>query len=170
MADIALVLADDGLSADLAIANGDLVMDDGLDTAVLISLFTDRRADSDDPIDTRDPFGARGWAGDLLGLPGDRIGSRLWLLERATLPTDARFGGALTAAMVQQYAVEALAWMIEDGVASSVTPKAWVPKGAGLGPSEAVQLVNWIAQGTKTPRQVEVRVGGAGREGRLTCL
>jgi phage gp46-like protein len=150
MSDIALVLSSDGLSADLAVENGDLVMDDGLDTAALISLFTDRRADADDPVDPRDPFGARGWAGDLLAQSGDRIGSRLWLLERATLPTDVRFGGALTAAMVQQYAAEALAWMIEDGVAASVTPKAWVPKSSTFGPSEAIALLNAIAQGTKT--------------------
>jgi phage gp46-like protein len=151
MSDIALVLSTDSLSADIAIENGDLVMDGGLDTAALISLFTDRRADTDDPVDSRDPFAGRGWAGDLLAPPGDRIGSRLWLLERATLPTDARFGGALTAAMVQQYAAEALAWMLEDGVAASVLPIATVlPPGPISRVSEAIQLVNAIAQGTRT--------------------
>ena len=153
MTDAALVLSADGLSADLAIENGDLFTDDGLDTAALISLFTDRRAEEDDVIDPLDRNqDRRGWAGDLVGLPGDRIGSRLWLLQRATLPTDTRFGGVPTALLVQQYAAEALAWMLEDGVASSVTPKAWVPNGAlgSFGPAEAIKLLNSIAQGTNT--------------------
>lgn len=113
--DIALNLATDGsLLADWAIAAGDLARDEGLRTAVAVSLLTDRLAEADDEI----PDGTtdrRGWWGDL-PLPGaaqDRIGSRLWLLarEKRTPATLVRAEG---------YAAEALAWLTEDGIAAAV--------------------------------------------------
>ena len=51
----------------------------GLRSAVLISLFTDRRAEPGDVPEGEDP---RGWWADVLGEEGDRIGSRLWLIDR----------------------------------------------------------------------------------------
>lgn len=76
-----------------------------LDTAVLISLFTDREARPDDviPDGTTDP---RGWWGDNAVHP---IGSRLWLLDRSKKTQD-------TLAQAQDYVVEALQWLIDDGV------------------------------------------------------
>jgi phage gp46-like protein len=79
--------------------------------AVIISLFTWRRARPDDdlPGDLR-----MGWWGDSVPeIPNDRIGSRLWLLSRAKLT-------AGTVARAKEYAEEALAWLVEDGVASRV--------------------------------------------------
>jgi phage gp46-like protein len=55
---------------------------------------------------------------------GDQIGSKLWLLkrEKRTLETLNR---------AEEYAVEALQWMIEDGVADSVEASAsWNTDGA----------------------------------------
>src|SRR5579859_1817812 len=115
--DFATVLAPD-LTFDWAIVNGDLAIDDGLDTAVAISLWSDRLANADDEI----PDGSadrRGWWGDAYlpvlstGQP-DRIGSRLWLLARAlqTLETQQH---------AQAYVREALQWMVDDGVVASVT-------------------------------------------------
>lgn len=104
--------------ADMAVAAGDLVMDSGLGTAVIISLGTDRLAAADDEI----PDGTanrRGWWGDMPIDPGtalarpDAIGSRLWLLRRA-LATPA------TQRRAEAYAREALAWMLEDGVAGRI--------------------------------------------------
>lgn len=80
--------------------------------AVIISLFTWRRARPDDdlPGDLR-----MGWWGDSVPeIPNDRIGSRLWLLSRAKLT-------AGTVARAKEYAEEALAWLVEDGVAARVT-------------------------------------------------
>lgn len=113
--DIALELAGDGsLVADWAVAGGDIRQDQGLRTAVAISLLTDRTAAPDD--DLPDGTGdRRGWWGDM-PLPGaapDPIGSRLWLLARAK-----RTAETLTRA--EGYAAEALAWLVEDGVAAAV--------------------------------------------------
>jgi phage gp46-like protein len=106
-------------AGDFAIAGGDLAMDETLDTAVLVSLFTDRVADPGDtlPPGSTDP---RGWWGDTAFLqqqgdnPPDLIGSKLWL----------RVNGLLTQANLNQMGqdvLQALQWMIEDGVAQSVT-------------------------------------------------
>jgi phage gp46-like protein len=104
--------------ADIAVAKGDLVRDDGLRTAVLISLFTDALARPDDEI----PDGTddrRGWWGNLPieGEPADPIGSRLWLLARAKRTEETR-------RRAQTYAQDALAWMVADGVAAAVTVAA----------------------------------------------
>ena len=83
--------------------------------AVIISLFTWRRAKADDdlPGDQR-----MGWWGDnFASVPGDQIGSRLWLLARAKLLPD-------TLARAKEYAEEALAWLGQDGVAARVEVQA----------------------------------------------
>jgi phage gp46-like protein len=93
----------------------DLEKDSGLETAVIISLFTDRRARDDDVLPDSNNPDRRGWWGDL-GSPivkGDQIGSRLWLLNREkTLES--------VLARAQEYAKEALQWLIDDEVAVKV--------------------------------------------------
>lgn len=100
---------------DLAIDEGDLATDEGLETSVILSLFTDRRALEEDrlPDGTTD---RRGWWADAYA---DRpIGSRLWLLYREkTLDEVLR--------RARTYAEEALAWMVEDGLAKRVAVEAW---------------------------------------------
>jgi phage gp46-like protein len=99
--------------ADLVMTGADLLVDDGLETAVIISMFTDRRANDDDVLPQ--PGGdLRGWWGDsYAAIAGDKIGSRRWLLERAkALPS--------VYAEVQVYDQESLQWLIDDGVVSSV--------------------------------------------------
>ena len=79
--------------------------------AVIVSLFTWRRANPDDdlPADLR-----MGWWGDSFPtIPNDRIGSRLWLLSRSTLTPE-------TVAKAKEYAQEALQGLIDDGVAARV--------------------------------------------------
>lgn len=74
--------------------------------AVVISLFTWRRAATDDPVDDDERFG---WWGDSYPtLADDRIGSRLWLLRRVKLTAD-------TQRDAEFYAREALQWMLDDG-------------------------------------------------------
>ena len=74
--------------------------------AVVISLFTWRRAATDDPLDDEERYG---WWGDSYpGTADDRIGSRLWLLRRVKLTLDTRRDAEF-------YAREALAWLIDDG-------------------------------------------------------
>jgi phage gp46-like protein len=112
MTDLALHFDNDAWSADLAILNGNLAADDGLRTAVIISLFTDRRALDDDVLPVGDD--RRGWWGDCANDdPNDRIGSRRWLLVREKA-TDA------VATRARDYDREALAWLVTDGIAASV--------------------------------------------------
>lgn len=83
--------------------------------AVIVSLFTWRRANPDDelPADMR-----MGWWGDTFAtVANDRIGSRLWLLSRSTLTPE-------TVARAKEYAEEALQWLIDDGVAARVDVQA----------------------------------------------
>jgi phage gp46-like protein len=118
--DIALFWNGTEHSADIAVAAGDLVMDSDLQTAVLISLFTDRRAEDDDILP--DEFSSRrGWWGDALDVNGvqRRIASRLWLLGREKQLTE-------VVARAKEYAEESLAWLVEDGVATAVTVDARV--------------------------------------------
>jgi len=131
MADVLINVTESG--ADLLAASGDLQLDLGLETAVLSSLYTDRRAlDSDEIPVLGDP---RGYWGDT---PTDRWGSRLWLLDRSKRIQD-------TLTLAQQYAQEALAWLLSDGIA------AMVSVGAEWGPSGELQISVTITRST-TPR------------------
>ncbi|MGV8870620.1 MAG: phage GP46 family protein [Janthinobacterium svalbardensis] len=123
MADIRTVIiigADSFPVIDYAMNGLLLADDDGLATAVIISLWTDRQANADDAL----PAGSdrRGWWGDELSSPlGDKIGSRLWLNDNAK---------QLASVLVQDraYAIEALQWLIDDGVASAVDVVASNPR------------------------------------------
>ena len=99
------------------IENGDFVADDGLETAVIISLFTDARV-SDEQL----PAGQtskKGWWGDKFsGVDQDKIGSRLWTLRREKRTTE-------VLRKHEDYSIEALNWMKEDGVADSITAEAF---------------------------------------------
>lgn len=107
--------------ADLALDPLGLAPDGGLETAVILSLFSDARAAADDvlPGPGADP---RGWWGDLLPLAtGYRLGSKLWLLAREKqLP--------VVLERARAYAVEALSWLVTSGAASRVDVTASNPR------------------------------------------
>ncbi|WP_408596563.1 phage GP46 family protein [Pseudomonas sp. PLMAX] len=112
MADAAMVMTESG--GELLLSGFDLARDDGLQTAVIISLFTDRRASPEQiPVELpQDDL--RGYWGDVANdTPSDQTGSLLWLLAREKqLPQ--------ILGRAQQYCREALAWMVEDLVATRV--------------------------------------------------
>lgn len=113
----------DLLAGDIRQVGADLEGDPGLKTAVIVSLFTDARAASDDELPPGETD-RRGWWGDLLaGGDGDRIGSRFWLLAREKqLPE--------VLAKAEEYAAEALQWLVDDGIAKAVEVSAeWVRRG-----------------------------------------
>jgi len=113
------------LSGDLALDGPDLATDAGLETAVLISLFTDARAGADDALPAESSEGRRGWWGDAVPMiEGHRLGSRLWLLEREKITVE-------TLRRAEEYGREALAWMLEAGIASRIEALAEV-QGARL--------------------------------------
>jgi phage gp46-like protein len=114
MTDIALAWNNDLQCADIALDGLDLQQDGGLNTAIIISLFTDRRANPDDRLPDASA-NRRGWWGDAAATtPGALIGSRLWLLERSKITPE-------TLRLAQEYAEEALAWLLADKVAASLT-------------------------------------------------
>lgn len=91
------------------------VPDEPLMRAVIVSLFTWRRANPDDELPSTDLMG---WWGDSYAdVQGDRIGSRLWLLSRAVLTAD-------TVRRAEEYVREALQWLLDDQVASSLQVSA----------------------------------------------
>ena len=94
--------------------NGDLEADDGLETATIISLYSDRRV-TDTSLLPPNTNSVRGWWGDEFNrFEGDQYGSRLWLLER-NKATDS------TLVVAEQYILEATNWMRRDGVAESIS-------------------------------------------------
>lgn len=111
MTDIKLTWDNDNGVADMSITDSDFTKEAGLETAVLISLFTDRRADVDDDLD--DVNDRRGWWGDALETDGDKTGSRLWLLYRQKITTK-------ILAKVKEYIEECLQWMLDDGVVADI--------------------------------------------------
>ncbi len=108
MSDIKIVWRD--LGGSIAIENADLLADESLQTAVIISLFTDRLANADDALP--DDLGRRGWWADSFA-DNDRIGSRLWLLSREKVISE-------VLQRAREYALEALQWLLDDGIASAV--------------------------------------------------
>lgn len=118
MSDLALQFADFG--GDLVMQGADLAADDGLRTATIISLFSDRRAGNDDELPPGDED-RRGWWGDAYpDTEGDLLGSRLWLLRR-----EKQIDVVLVKA--RQYGREALQWLIDDGVAREIDVQASFP-------------------------------------------
>lgn len=109
---------------DISVNVDDLATDEGLRTAVIISLFTDRRVETDEL--SPEDKSRRGWFGDLYADPvGDLIGSRLWLLKRAKASDETRN-------LAEDYAQEALQWLIDDGVADSIDVSAAFDKNKAL--------------------------------------
>ena len=106
------------MMGDLGVLTGDLLTDEGLETAVLISLYTDKRASDDDPLLDDRNQDKRGWWGDMVEpfVEGVEIGSRLWLLSREKTSTNIY-------EKVRRYVDEALHWLLEDGVATKIETK-----------------------------------------------
>ena len=110
--DIALTFNTLTLTSDINLIRGDLESEKDLATAVILSLFSDRRARSDDPLEPNES--KRGWWGDTYAeINNDQFGSRLWLLRREKV-----LEKVLTRA--QQYAQESLQWLIDDRVAEKI--------------------------------------------------
>ena len=138
MSNLALTWNSDEGCADLCFADGGLVLDDGLSSVVLASLLTDSRADVVElPEDEND---RRGWWGDALS-DGD-WGSPLWTLRRAKTLTE-------TLRKAEDYARQALAWMIEDGIVASLDATATRIDGVGSGATLALSIVLYKPDGTR---------------------
>ncbi|RDU99237.1 phage GP46 family protein [Trinickia dinghuensis] len=145
MSDFKIVWDAANARGDWQVLAGDIATGDDLETALLLSLFTDREAAPDDEI----PDGSgdrRGWWGDDdSGDDTGPTGSRLWLLSRRKSPTDKTLTDAY------DYVVEAIQWLIDTGVVGSfMVVTQWVkPDMLGISitayqPNDAaMQSYNW---------------------------
>lgn len=87
-------------------------LEEGLRTAIILSLFIDQRVESDELEPGQEN---RGWWGDLFeDIP---FGSKLWLLEREKVTNEVLI-------RYEQYVREALQWLIDDSIADSLSVNA----------------------------------------------
>ncbi|EEE2001889.1 hypothetical protein CI266_002187 [Salmonella enterica subsp. enterica serovar Kotte] len=103
---------------ELVIVDGDLLADVSVNTAIILSYFTDRRAEPGDEL----PGGGvdrRGWWGD--SFRNEPIGSRLWLLSREKSLPDVLNRAAA-------YARESVQWLINDGYVKKIVVTASSPE------------------------------------------
>lgn len=91
-------------------ADGDILTADQLDTAILMSLFCERRAAASEMVA---PEYRRGWIGNEGNADGFEIGSKLWLYEQARITRSTLNG-------ITAEALAGLQWMIEDMLAVSM--------------------------------------------------
>lgn len=102
---------------DVRVINRQLEVSNTLQTPIYLSLFSWARAQPGDGVlDAAEQYG---WWGDAYAdVPGDEFGSRLWTL----------FGRRVTAellAKAELLATEALQWMVDDGLVTSLQVRAF---------------------------------------------
>lgn len=112
------------LSLSSSPAWGQLELEDGFRSQVILSVLTDRLAEPSDEVpDSGNPAfpERRGYWGDFLSPlgPDDRYGSRLWLLEGQALNDETR-------ARARSYVLEGLAWLEAEGI-GVVTVETRIP-------------------------------------------
>ena len=110
---------------ELATSAAAMTEENSLQTAVIMSLFTDRLANTDDVIPDKTNDRRGWWADSVASTEDDNIGSRLWLLDREKQTTN-------VLRKAEEYAYEALEWLIEDEVASAVRVVATNPRDGWL--------------------------------------
>lgn len=150
MADFKTIWRGDRFFGDLASSEDGLAVGCDLTTAVLISLFTHRRAHRDDRLPDPENQDRRGWWADIAN--PRPIGSRLWLLSREKQTDD-------TMARAEAYAGEALEWLLEDGIAQRVDVRASNPR-----PGFLVLTINLFRVGHQND-QLLIEAPWAGIEG-----
>lgn len=150
MGDVGLFVQDDE-SIDIEYEDGDLKRDDGLETPVIISMFSDARAEVED-LESLDQE-LRGYWGDMYpDVTGDEWGSRIWTTYRRKVTNETRGD-------VQDKTEECLKWFKDDGIASSVKVETTLLQNYGV--SSVVKIKRpmeksattynrvWDAQGLK---------------------
>ena len=127
--DIKLTPEQFGIGTIEILGNGyDVAIDDGFNTAVYISLFTDQRVDDESLLDDKND--RRGYWADVFD--EKPMGSKLWLLAREKM-----MNTVLEKARV--YCLEALKWLIDDGIAKKVIVNTEAIDGKTLGIEAIIQ-------------------------------
>ena len=127
-------------AGDICVVGADLEDDNTLETAIILSLFTDARVREDEL-----PAGhtwRRGWWGDDVDDGPDTTGSKLWTLRRSKATPD-------LLVRARAFCVEALRWMIRDGVAVAVNVGTSYPRPGAL------QILVSIVEPDRTRREFQ---------------
>lgn len=125
MSDLSIMWKDG--EGDVVLLDSALLTDDSLTNAIVISLFTDARVDNQ-----------RGWWGNDFNQNEEiqvEMGSRLWTLARSKQLADVLDDA-------QDYAEQALQWLIDDGHALAIDVMATNPEQSVLLLSVVVTLPN----------------------------
>ena len=136
MSDVRLIWNNLTGYADINLVGSSLELGHDLESAVIVSLFSDHVADPGDVLPSDMSKDPRGWWADTYDTP-DQIGSKLWQVFGRVRNQD-------TLNFARDTATKALQWMIEDQVAASVTVE---PSFYGSG---GLQLNVAIAQASGT--------------------
>jgi phage gp46-like protein len=109
--------------------DGDILTADTLDTSIIVSLFTDKRADASEvSVESM----RRGWIGNE-STPGFEIGSKLWLYYQARLNQRTLNG-------ITNESQNALQWFVEDSSPETGTTIANAVSATAAIVDEALQL------------------------------
>ena len=129
--DVRLISTEDG--GEIEIVSGQPLMDQGLETAVYISIFS-----------------GPDWWGNAISEPDEKVESEIENLYSSTLSNKTRLDA-------EEYVRKALAWMIRSGIAKKIEVSATLPAPGILGldilitqPGDTVinlrYQINWSAQ------------------------
>ena len=139
MSDITLTWNPATGHADITMVGPSLQLGNDLETAILVSLWSDQTADPGDILPASTNHDPRGWWADAYNTP-DQIGSKLWQIMN-------RIRNQQTLNDAQDFAVKALQWLIDDGVAIAVSVAPSFFGGAGI----ALQIAITEPSGVVTP-------------------
>ena len=94
---------------DLMLGDRDLERDGGFETAVLLTLISDKLADSDDELPDKGGYLGGYWGDSLPFVEGDQIGWKGWLLQRSKAEDN-------IIAKAKEYLLDGFQWMLDDGI------------------------------------------------------
>ena len=83
---------------------------EGFETAIIVSIFTNARADESEK---SEPINRGGWWGNALSPSGYELGSRNWLLEREKITNQ-------TTRDFQRYTTRCLKWLLNQKVINAL--------------------------------------------------
>lgn len=98
-------------TSDISVDGNEIIRDAGFETACLITIGTNARADNSDILPPT--YTTRGgYFGSLL--TGFQFGNKLWLIGRRKIDS-------VTLRLCEQYITESFSWMIEDLIAEDIS-------------------------------------------------
>ena len=114
MSGLGLQLFYENSAGDIGVKDGRLITGNSLNTIVLTSLFSNRRAEDDDPISEQDKQNIENgyWAEALMSHGNKHFGSKYWQYLRSTI--------VLAVNGLQQSAIEATKWLKDTGIVETI--------------------------------------------------